>query len=218
MEHNSTPLGRKRHVGCTSGSTIFWGTPGWIVQRKVAQYWSDISLRYTVAGHQCESEAHWDSGYRKVVGWLVCPGEAPCPCISTSISPDSEVCNQRCRPQGRGRVCLWQRFFLPMPCDIQYSDCNSGLRGSVSVSIVNCLTPTDVSIMSTRAVTILGVRSMYPCAICLIPNNKLWDLTEVIYPRRTRAGALQLTCRADATLSKKAVKKYWAPSQSAMFL
>ena len=77
----------------------------------------------------------------------------------------------------------------------------------MSVGVVNRLTPTDVGVMSTRAATILGVRSMYPCAICLVPNDKLWDLTEVIYPRRTRAGALRLIHRADAAPSKKAAKK-----------
>lgn len=65
----------------------------------------------------------------------------------------------------------------------------------------------DAVVVSTRAATILGVRSMYPCPICLIPNDKLWDLSEVIYPRQTREGALRLILKADAAPSKKAAKK-----------
>jgi hypothetical protein len=63
-----------------------------------------------------------------------------------------------------------------------------------------------VAMISTRATTILGVRSTYPCPICLIPSDKLWDLSEVIYPRRTRDGALRLIARANAAPSKKAKK------------
>jgi len=61
--------------------------------------------------------------------------------------------------------------------------------------------------MSTRATMILGARSTYPCPICLVPNDKLWDLSVVIYPRRTREGALRLILRADEAPSKKAAKE-----------
>ena len=37
---------------------------------------------------------------------------------------------------------------------------------------------------STRATTTLGAWSKYPCPICLIPGDLLWDLSEVVYPRR----------------------------------
>ena len=62
-------------------------------------------------------------------------------------------------------------------------------------------------IASTRATTIQGVRSKYPCPICLVPNDRLWDLSEVIYPRRTRGGALRLVAKANAAQSKKAAKE-----------
>ena len=63
-------------------------------------------------------------------------------------------------------------------------------------------------IVSTRATTILGARSAYPCPICLVPNSKLWDLSEVIYPRRTRDGALRLIAKADGAPSKKAAREF----------
>lgn len=60
---------------------------------------------------------------------------------------------------------------------------------------------------STRATTILGARSMYPCPICLIPSDQLWDLSEVMYPRRTWAGVRRLILDANGASSKKAAKE-----------
>ena len=65
----------------------------------------------------------------------------------------------------------------------------------------------DTTILSTQAVTILGVRSTFPCPICLILNNKLWDLSEVVYLRRTREGPLQVVYKAGAVATKKAAKQ-----------
>ena len=48
---------------------------------------------------------------------------------------------------------------------------------------------------------------MYPCPICLVPSNFLWDLSQVAYPKRTRAGARRLIIEANAALSKKAAKE-----------
>ena len=48
---------------------------------------------------------------------------------------------------------------------------------------------------------------MYPCPICLVPSDRLWDLSEVIYPRRTRAGVRRLIMRANEAPSEKAAKK-----------
>jgi hypothetical protein len=60
--------------------------------------------------------------------------------------------------------------------------------------------------ISTQATTILGARSTYPCPICLIPGDKLWDLLEVIYLRQMRDGALWLIARVNVAPSKKAKK------------
>lgn len=73
-----------------------------------------------------------------------------------------------------------------------------------SIALGSLLT---VATASTRVTTIQGVRSAYPCPICLVPKDKLWDLSEVIYPRRTRGGALRLLSRADKASSKKAAKE-----------
>ena len=61
--------------------------------------------------------------------------------------------------------------------------------------------------LSTRATTTLGAQSKFPCPICLVPRDLLWDLTEVLYPRRTRGGARWLIIEANSTLSAKAAKK-----------
>jgi len=91
-----------------------------------------------------------------------------------------------------------------MPRNTQHTDCDYGLRRSVSVGTADRLAPTDVS--STRAVSILGVRSMYPCPICLVPSDKLWDLLGETHTRRTRDEAVQLIAKADAAPTKKAAK------------
>jgi hypothetical protein len=78
------------------------------------------------------------------------------------------------------------------------------------------LTPLPVNpllmgpIRRTRATSILGANSTYTCPICLVPRGELWDLSQVIYPRRARDGALQLLANAHAAPSKKAAKEILA--------
>ena len=78
----------------------------------------------------------------------------------------------------------------------------------MSVGAANCLALADMD--STRAVTILGARSKYPCPVCLIPSDELWDLSGGTYPRRTRDGALQLISDASEAPTKKAAKEILA--------
>ena len=59
---------------------------------------------------------------------------------------------------------------------------------------------------SVRATSILGAKLMYPCLICLVPRDLLWDLSEILYPRWTREGTLQLVKRANEASSKKEAK------------
>lgn len=61
--------------------------------------------------------------------------------------------------------------------------------------------------VSARTTTILGVKSKFPCPICLVPNDVLWDLSEVVYLRRSRDGALRLIAKAEVAPSKEAKKK-----------
>ena len=59
---------------------------------------------------------------------------------------------------------------------------------------------------SAWATSIQGVRLMYPCLICLVLNDRLWDLSNIIYPRQTRDGALWLVAKANNAPSKKVAK------------
>ncbi|KAF9642410.1 hypothetical protein BDM02DRAFT_3193327, partial [Thelephora ganbajun] len=84
-----------------------------------------------------------------------------------------------------------------------FNDGSSSLRLAVFNILIAVLDYKE----ATRATTILGARSAYPCPICLVPSDKLWDLSEVIYLRRTRDGVLLLIIRADEAPSKKAAKE-----------
>lgn len=57
--------------------------------------------------------------------------------------------------------------------------------------------------ISARAALILGPQSGLVCPCCLVPKEFLWDLSEVIYPLRTRNGTLQLMQKADACNTKQ---------------
>ena len=76
----------------------------------------------------------------------------------------------------------------------------------MSIGAAGRLVLTDTS--STRAVTIMGVRSKYTCPICLVPKDELCELPGEAHPRRTRNGALQLISHANAAPTKKAAKKF----------
>ena len=61
--------------------------------------------------------------------------------------------------------------------------------------------------LSTRATTTLGARSKYPCPVCLVPSGRLWELSGIVYPRRTRGGVKRLIVKANLAPSAKAEKK-----------
>jgi len=56
--------------------------------------------------------------------------------------------------------------------------------------------------VSARAALILGPKSEWVCPSCLVPKGFLWDLSDVIYPLRTRNGTLRLIEKADACDTK----------------
>ena len=56
--------------------------------------------------------------------------------------------------------------------------------------------------ISARAASILGPNSEWVCPSCLVPKGFLWDLSDVIYPLRTRNGTLRLIQEADACDTK----------------
>lgn len=60
-----------------------------------------------------------------------------------------------------------------------------------------------LNFISARAALILGPNSEWVCPSCLVPKGFLWDLSEAIYPLRTRNGTLRLIQKADACATKR---------------
>jgi hypothetical protein len=55
---------------------------------------------------------------------------------------------------------------------------------------------------SSKAASILGSKSGWTCPTCLVPHNLLWDLSDVIYPLRSRDGTLRLIEKAKDCTTK----------------
>ena len=70
-------------------------------------------------------------------------------------------------------------------------------------SFTICMEVLLLNSISARAALILGPQSGLVCPCCLVPKEFLWDLSEVIYPLRTRNGTLQLMQKADACNTKQ---------------
>ena len=63
---------------------------------------------------------------------------------------------------------------------------------------------------SSRAASILGSQSGWVCPTCLVPHDLLWDLSDVIYPLRTRDGTLRLIEEAEGCSTKQEpIKSFW---------
>lgn len=60
---------------------------------------------------------------------------------------------------------------------------------------------------SSRAASILGSQSGWVCPTCLVPHDFLWDLSDVIYPLRTRDGTLRLIEEAEGCSTKAGAYK-----------
>ena len=69
-------------------------------------------------------------------------------------------------------------------------------------SFINWIKIHLLSSVSERAASILGPNSKWVCPACLVPKGFLWDLSDVIYPLRTRNGTLRLIQKADACVTK----------------
>jgi hypothetical protein len=65
-----------------------------------------------------------------------------------------------------------------------------------------------LSYISTRAASILGSKSGWVCPSCLVPNDLLWDLLDVIYPLRTRDGTLRLIEKAESCSTKAKAREF----------
>jgi len=60
---------------------------------------------------------------------------------------------------------------------------------------------------SARLALILGTQSQFKCPICLVPAGQLWDLSETIYPERSRNKTLMLIASANKEKSATAARK-----------
>lgn len=58
----------------------------------------------------------------------------------------------------------------------------------------------------TKAVGILGVKSRFPCPICLVPNSETWDLSRVWDPR-SQVATIELMKTAGQQTTKKATSE-----------
>ena len=57
--------------------------------------------------------------------------------------------------------------------------------------------------ISSKAASILGSNSGWVCPSYLVPDDSLWDLSDVIYPLRTRDGTLRLIGDSESCSTKK---------------
>ena len=73
----------------------------------------------------------------------------------------------------------------------------------MSASLSNYIKILLLNFISARAASILGANSEWVCPPCLVPKGFLWDLSEVIYPLRTRNGTLRLIEKANACDTKQ---------------
>ena len=71
-----------------------------------------------------------------------------------------------------------------------------------SVASLSCEMILPLIYISSRAASILGSKSGWVCPTCLVPHDSLWDLSDVIYPLRTRDGTLRLIEEAEGHSTK----------------
>ena len=72
----------------------------------------------------------------------------------------------------------------------------------MSCSLTGCIEILPLKFISSKAASILGANSGWVCPPCLVPDDGLWDLSDVIYPLRTRDGTLQLIAESESCSTK----------------
>lgn len=72
----------------------------------------------------------------------------------------------------------------------------------MSYSLTGCMRILSLTFISSKAASILGSKSGWVCPSCLVPGDTLWDLSDVIYPLRTRDGTLRLIGESECCSTK----------------